>query len=289
MQIIPRSKLDVIKYSNCLQTAENYRIYAEYWYLDCLTNQRWDCLVYNDYQAIMPIPYKKYFGIKVVTQPIFVQQLGVFSKEKISEELFQSFFKELNKYLIRSYSFNEENTQNHTFKGVNKNNFILDLNQSYKDLFLNYRKDRKNDLKLIKKLDLKLENSSDEDSIYNLFNSNYYELSQIINQNYFKKIISCCGKNNSLQQINVFMNNELIASGLILISKTRIINLFQVRKKGIKKNGSTTFIINYFIENYANQNMILDFEGSNLEGIADFFKSFGSELKQYKSIGFSVK
>ena len=54
---VSRKKLDVDKYTECLNKSVNYRIYAEIFYLDALVGNNWDCYVYGDYEAIMPLPY----------------------------------------------------------------------------------------------------------------------------------------------------------------------------------------------------------------------------------------
>ncbi|MFV0305779.1 MAG: hypothetical protein ACK5IC_09905, partial [Moheibacter sp.] len=101
LQKIKRKNLDVKKYSKAINEALNYRIYAEYWYLDVLTKEKWECWVYGDYDVVMPIPLQYKFRIKFVLQPIFCQQLGVFYKEEIPDELFKAFEKKLHKYRVR--------------------------------------------------------------------------------------------------------------------------------------------------------------------------------------------
>jgi hypothetical protein len=43
-------------------------------------------------------------------------------------------------------------------------------------------------------------------------------------------------------------------------------------------------MIDAFIQDYADKNLILDFEGSNIPSLAFFYKSFGSELEKYPGI-----
>ena len=64
VQRISHKNINREKYQCCILNAINYRIYAEDWYLDIVTENRWDCLVYNDYEAVMPLPYRKKFFIK---------------------------------------------------------------------------------------------------------------------------------------------------------------------------------------------------------------------------------
>ena len=84
---IKRKDLDVEKYDACIAASVQFRIYAFSWYLDiCCTN--WMVLVLNDYEAVMPIPYRKKYGIKYVYPPLWILELGLYSKKKSSIDSF---------------------------------------------------------------------------------------------------------------------------------------------------------------------------------------------------------
>jgi hypothetical protein len=51
-----------------------------------------------------------------------------------------------------------------------------------------------------------------------------------------------------------------------------------------KKTGAMFFLINNFIREYARKKVTLDFEGSNLPGLARFYTGFGSEEYVYLQI-----
>jgi hypothetical protein len=46
-------------------------------------------------------------------------------------------------------------------------------------------------------------------------------------------------------------------------------------------------LIDEFIKKYSEKNLILDFEGSNMEGIARFYQGFGATDCEYLSITFN--
>lgn len=43
-------------------------------------------------------------------------------------------------------------------------------------------------------------------------------------------------------------------------------------------------LIDEFIKQYASRNMILDFEGSNIEGVARFYAGFGAKPFNYPAL-----
>ncbi|MDA9093212.1 hypothetical protein N9J92_05085, partial [Polaribacter sp.] len=67
IHIIERKDLDVDKYDACIADSVQSRIYAFSWYLDVVTDN-WDILILNDYEAVMPLPWKQKYFLKYITQ-----------------------------------------------------------------------------------------------------------------------------------------------------------------------------------------------------------------------------
>jgi hypothetical protein len=73
-----------------------------------------------------------------------------------------------------------------------------------------------------------------------------------------------------------------MVAGLVwLKDKNRITYLLPVAKEQAKKQNIPSFIMNELIKEHQNTNYILDFEGSMIEGIAQFYKSFGAREEVY--------
>src|SRR3972149_10763281 len=87
---LKHNEIDKQKWDNCIDTCVNNIIYAYSWYLDIVCPD-WNALVKNDYEYIMPLTAGKKYGIEYLYPPYFAQQLGVFSKEKISQEFVEEF------------------------------------------------------------------------------------------------------------------------------------------------------------------------------------------------------
>jgi hypothetical protein len=43
-------------------------------------------------------------------------------------------------------------------------------------------------------------------------------------------------------------------------------------------------VLDYIIKQYSEKDMVLDFEGSHVPGIAEFYRSFGAEKKEFISL-----
>ena len=78
-QYLQRNQIDPLKWNECVCNEMNGCVYALVEYLDH-TADNWDALVYGNYEAVMPLPWKKKFGIRYVYAPFFIQRLGIFGK-----------------------------------------------------------------------------------------------------------------------------------------------------------------------------------------------------------------
>lgn len=67
---IKRKDLDIDKYDACIAASVQFRIYAFSWYLDAVS-ENWEVLILNDYEAVMPLPWKQKYFLKYITQPFF--------------------------------------------------------------------------------------------------------------------------------------------------------------------------------------------------------------------------
>jgi len=278
IKYVHRKDLDLDKYNFCIENSIQTRVYAFSWYLDVVANH-WDVLVLDDYEAVMPIPWKKKYGIKYVTQPYFCQQLGVYSKSIISEEKIHEFISCIPKTFFKIfYQFNSLNT----IKLNYRTNYILSLKQNYEIIKAGYRKDRKYRTNQVKKKQFTFINLS----IHELINiaKQYYKHIDLSNKDYLllNNLISKCINENKGFLLGVEDNESNILGGAFFVkTNKRIYYLFSVVTPKGKKDNVATLLIDKIIAENCNSNLTLDFEGSMIDGIASFYKSFGGKPEKY--------
>lgn len=272
------NEIDFFKYDKCIEESSNSRIYAFSWYLNCVADN-WDALILNDYESVMPLPKRKKYGIHYIYQAPWVQQLGIFSENKIDKFTIVEFLAKIpKKFILVDYFFNSDNIVDGKYI-KERNNYILSLNQSFETIKSNFNKNRKrisnknfDDFKLNKDGDI-----GDFLMFYKTQNFNFK-----IHKDSFEKLQNLLNKNhNSVHIWNVYKNGELLAGLLWLKYDFRIIYLLPVATAQAKKDNIPTFIVNELIKEFQNTNYILDFEGSMIEGVAQFYKSFGAEKEIY--------
>lgn len=276
---IKRKDLDLEKYSKTLSASLNYRVYAEYWYLDVVANGNWECLVYGDYEVLMPIPFQRKFGLKFIIQPPYCQQLGVFYSKEISIELFQKFEQKLHKYRVRAYHFNEENTTKFHPKGERRINYVLDLNPSYEELKRGFSKSTKWNLKQFEKSETSIQDGK-------------YSLKKIVDlkvatslKPFSEKLLFDCfqvlANHNRLKVLHIYVEGNMEAYACFVHSGNRWIYLSAATKEQGKKIAAPTGFLHEMIQQYSHQDFELDFEGSMIPQVNYFFKGFGGNPNEY--------
>ncbi|MCT2560269.1 hypothetical protein [Chryseobacterium herbae] len=278
--------IDFKKYADCLENSEQRKYSASKTFLDITTDKKWDLLVYNDYEAVMPVPFIYKNGIKIVHNPLMCQQLGIFSvkdDQKINEK-FLSFLQK--NYLIRVYYFNETNS--FETKLSSKKNFIL-YADDYANVFTRYSPKRKRKLRLDAEV---IENSEIKEI-------SYLEAKEFIEQH----VVGLDKEHDALAllktleafyslkhlKFSAFYYHHEITNMIATYSDYHTIALLGNfnNKKYIKMAGASVLIDHVIKENIGN--CVFDFEGGNLPSIEEFFRGFRPELKPYSVIENSKK
>lgn len=283
LKYVPFADIDKQKWDLCIENATNTTIYAYAWYLDEIC-PHWDALVLNDYTGVMPLPWTQKYGLKVIYQPFFAQQLGVFSALPLSQKILHDFLKAIPlKFIKITTNLNVANATLLANVLQLRNNYVLDLNKPYQDLHAKYAKDIKNTLRKparnLKK-DLKI------DQVVNFYVQHYASRhSNISEKDYttlkklLHKIASTPGC--TLEIIGINEDNNLVAFDTMTLYKKKLYyQLCGANSQG-KKIDAHYILIDNMIEKYALKADILDFEGSEIASIAYFFKKFGATPQQY--------
>ena len=286
IKYIQREHLDEEKYNDCIENSIQSNSYAFSWYLDIVCDN-WDVLVLDDYEAVMPIPWRKKYGIKYVYPPLWVLQLGVYSNEAINENeflthLFSTFkFVELRMNTHNNFELYSEFLQ---LKQCQK----LVLNTTYSSILSKYRKDRKKDLQKATTADL-IEKWNDHPSnLIELFKNNIGKRTPNIKENDYQnleKLIAICIQKKVGEILAVYdKKNKLVASVFLLKHKNSITKLISSTDLNHRKNGANTFLIDRVIFKYNKDFSEFNFGGSSIKSVASFSKSFGAETEKYHQL-----
>ncbi len=273
-------EIDKAKWDAGIARSTHPLIYAESWYLDIVAPQ-WEALVSNDYNTLWPLTLNRKFKWPVIMQPMFTQQLGIFSSAPVDKETMAQLYS-ANPYPIITLQSHSAYEWPGALKSIIKSNSILSLHDDYAKLTKAFRKGRKQSLKkaLKEQKNFDYQASSDTFIAFTRQNINYQLppkhlmlLHQIISQALERKhgfILSVTDEFEEPLSMAFFLNKY-----------NRITNLAgHSSSKGYAKEGMF-LILNQVIQDFSASEHVLDFEGSELEGIASFYRSFGAVKEPY--------
>lgn len=271
-------KIDKVKWDNCISNASNGLIYGFSYYLDVMA-ENWDALVLNDYEAVMPLTWKKKYGIHYLYQPFLTAQLGVFGKN-ITEKICGDFIQAIpSKFRYIDISLNSGHIVSApSGYSLLRINHILDLNKSYEELYKNYRENIQRNIKKAEQAGCKVEKGFDVEKVIQLALQQMKSRSKETedNVNRFRNLYRLLDQAKKELTYGISLNDELLASAVFFFSHNRAYYILVGNHPDGKTLGASHALIDAFIKDHAGKNIILDFEGSDIPSLAFFYKSFGA-------------
>lgn len=278
---ITYGEINFEKYQICLQNSVQQNFYANRIILDQLC-ERWELLVYKDYDFVMPVPLKKKYGFFFVIMPLFCQQLGVSGPEKniVVEEGFLQFL--LKNYNVAFYSFHHTNSFK-TPLPVKKNYWIEKTDFAL--LRKNYFKGRKSTVKSAQNLIFR--RGYLEENL-NFISQHFKGLDKKKDRANFISYLHFLNKNKLLNLCGAYHGEILTSLAVIIQSEKEIFLLGLVNDEKYRSINGASFLIDRLLQKNVSVKSF-DFMGGNIRGIEIFFKSFGSTVQEYSIIQNSKK
>lgn len=289
IRYINHTEIDKIKWDNRINHSANGLIYAYSFYLDNMTDE-WDALVLNDYEAIMPLTWKKKYSIRYLYQPFLTAQLGVFGNN-LSARILELFVKQIpSDFKYWDFYLNHQNVFPVSGSGINlylRSNYVLDLSKSYEVLNTGYRENIKRNIKKCTQLGCRAEKGFEAEKVIDLALQQMRVRNRETDQNIsrFRKLYKLLQAKAMATTYGIFSaQDELLASAIFFYSHNRAYYILVGNHPNGKTMGASHALIDAFIKDHAGQKMLLDFEGSDIRNLAFFYSSFGALEEKYATI-----
>lgn len=287
-------EIDTKRWNNAVANDPTSLPYGFTWWLDAVCPGRWNGLVFDDYRAVMPLPREPFslrnpissWARPQVQRPFFTQQCGPFGDLRPGDvsKLFANLPDGLSSFVLPLTEHTASDEVPSGYTSDLRTNYVLDLGPELETIRAGYHKDLR---RKIRKHGPATLLSADP---------------ELILQNYQKKIGPKAGlkaKHFTCARalIKAAMNNkagycyqvqsedgELLATGFFPHHRGRIINLLPVSTPiGYQREGMA-MLIDEVIKKHHGPGNSLDFEGSDIPGIAKFFGYFGPEKRPYLTV-----
>ena len=279
IQYLTNQQIDKTKWDQCIDKADNGLIYAYSWYLDNMA-KHWDALVLNDYEVVMPLTWKKKYGICYLYQPFLTAQLGVFG-ERVTERQCGDFIQAIpSKFWYIDISLNSGHISGiPTGYRIHRLNHILDLSKPYENLYKKYGENIQRNIKKAEQAGCKREKGFDAEKVIDLAVQQMKSHSKESSDNVirFQKLYQLLDAEKKAITYGVSLQNELLASAIFFFSHNRAYYILVGNHPNGKTIGASHMLIDSFIKDYAGKDMLLDFEGSDIPSLALFYRSFGAD------------
>jgi hypothetical protein len=273
--------IDKSKWDGCISRSVNGIVYAYSWYLD-IVSPGWDALVEDDYVSLFPLTHNRKFGVSYLFQPYFTQQLGVFTRNHLTEKLVHDFLDLIpGKFRFAEIHLNSLNKVDPAFyHSTTRVNLELDMINTYENLRKNYDQNVKRNLKKAFDSSVSIQRKVEPDELITLFRNNYGSKEKKLKFGHYeilrKLMVYCLKRRSGLIMGACLPDGKLCAAVFFLLDRSRIIFHFAASDSKARESGAMFFLIDSFIRDHAGKALTLDFEGSNDPNVARFYKSFGA-------------
>jgi hypothetical protein len=287
IKYLQHKEIDKAKWDACVSQAPNGLVYPYSFYLDTMA-KHWDALVLKDYEAIMPLTWNRKYGFYYLYQPAFTASLGVFGKN-LTKEIIDDFISMLpSKFKLVEISLNSGNIVGDP-KNVSqlRSNYILTLNKPYEEIYKTYRDNHKRNINKAVQLGCRASREISVEEIIHLTKEQLQQVGGTKPEDYpnFKKLYEFL-KNKAQAKTYAIVDprSKILASAVFFFSHNRAYYIMAGNHPEGKTLGASHALIDTFIKDHADQNLILDFEGSDIPNLAFFYSGFGATEEIYPAL-----
>jgi hypothetical protein len=286
----PQNNIDKKKWDHCIDTSSNGLVYAYSFYLDRMS-KNWDALIIDDYNIVMPLTWNRKYSIHYLYQPFFCAQLGIFGNN-INAEIVSSFLEHIpSKFKYWDFYLNRNNffTLN-DFPFYERSNYVLPLKESYEYLSGKYTQNHLRNIYKAIQQGNRLKKGIPISDVIALAQEQSKSFSPITKKDYrnFLALFEMIKQEGMAETYGVSSKeNQLLASCAWIFSHNRAYYILVGNHPAGRTSGASHLLIDQFIKEHAGEDLLLDFEGSNVRSLAFFYKSFGATLEKYPGITFN--
>ena len=284
-RLLHRSDIDDARWNATVDASTNPLPYGYTWHLDAMA-PGWNALVEGDYEAVMPLTERKKYNVTYLYQPYFTQQLGVFSKHLLSDDITLLFLKELMRYrfIEVQWHYNHQPVLQFGFDFKARLTHHLTLDKPYDEISKNYHYSLRKNVRQAQKKNLRIDANPDAEwMIENFRLSKGKDVNELKDDDYnrLRNLIAATAARNCGNVYTVYNGEQKIASAFMLHNRRFIIPLFSFANDEGRALNAMSLLFDRMIHDHAQTDMIFDFEGSEIPSINAFNLHFGAQPVTY--------
>ncbi len=250
------------------------------WYLDVVSPQ-WEALVSDDdYTFIMPLPVKKKLALTYLVQPHWTQQMGIISNQEINQETISRFISQM-PYCI--YAFNLNAGNHHPQQKRRNLNLRLSLQPNYDTLAAAYSSNTRRNITKALKQGITLKPIPSNELIH--FWKKHNPAASDTLKSSLVTLINEANSHSCAYLIGAYTSdNSLVAALFALKFPHHITFLCPTSSPEGMRLSAMFLIVDSIIKEHSSKDIVFDFEGSMIPGVARFYRGFGATEQHYYPI-----
>ena len=274
--------LDRGRWDRLMQSASNADLFGSSVFLDTMTDA-WDAVVCGDYDAVLPLPVRRRFGWRYAYILPFCGPFSIYGRlpESVSVEMM---LRAIPQRLVRCDLHLWTETPPSGWKAQTRINHLLDLSMDHQTIRQRYQATCKNLLNRGLDAGLQMTTSCPVPSQLQMAGQ-FGGLGGTDRRDVlrFERLCQLWDKTGQMLSMAVASTDgRFIAGGIFLRSARQLHYLLGWSNREGKKYNASRHILDEVIRMYAGQPLTLDFEGSDIPGVAQFFESFGAVPHPYQ-------
>jgi hypothetical protein len=245
----------------------------------------WSALVMGNYLYVMPLPWKKKFGVHYIYQPFLTAQLGLFGSN-LSPSLLKDFLDAIpKKFRLWEFSLNHENVfEIPGYQIFRRTNYTLDLSLTYEELYKNFRDNIKRNIKKSEQYGSYLRTGIPIAEVLDIVAEQNLSVEKRDLDN-FMKLYAFLESGNMAKTYAIYSKQDkLLSSAAVVFSHGRAYYILVGNHPNGRTLGASHALINAFIRDHSGQKILLDFEGSDIRNLAFFYSGFGAKEETFAAI-----
>lgn len=281
IQYLKSAEIDKVKWNSCVHYANNGHVFGYKWYLDFVAKE-WDALVEGDYESVFPLTWQENRrGRRQLVQPQWIRALGIYSIRVLSSARIRTFLEAIPpEFQQVDIHLNERNSPptDLDFSVQDRTNYQLLLKAPYEELRRRYHPSVLEALDRAEARGLRIAVGLKPEQLTDFYiqtkgkrsTKDTFALLRIM----YNALHRSAGFLSGVEDAN----GNLLAANFLISSHGKLLSLAPLSTPKGREWGAPEMLFDALIRTNATRPMILDWNQSDDEGLAE---RFGAEPNFY--------
>jgi hypothetical protein len=278
---LARQAIDTVRWDRCVSASGQGIAFGYSRYLDLMADD-WDGLVVGDYEAVLPLPARKKFGVRYGYPPRFMGPNPVYCLPGTIPPLM-----DLMHAAGCAFRFSDiqvaASPQEVGIPHAVRKNHLLPLDGTYDAIRSGYSATCRNLLSKGEREGVVVDKGGDsEEAIRRAVRDGMMEGCSRSDLDRFRML--CRERTAEGSCFTASAKNkggDPLSMGIFLIAEKRVHYMASWTGEAGRKTGASRLVIDSVVREFAGTGRALDFVGSDIPGIASFFEGFGARAMEY--------